>query len=222
MSRLRLVGPGAGWVSRLSEMTLGWGFVGLVYQVTAALQGQPVAVIAETALDRAIPFDPIGIWAYLSFFALIPCAFLFCDKSRLRWLSRSMQGCALLCGATYLCWPTTLVYPAITDHSASAEMLHRLIGVDAATNCFPSLHGALSLLAIQALLPSRRFIDGRAMLLCLWGLAIAYSVIQTRRHLALDLSAGVLAGALCGMAVRALQSLRRNIGARTGQHVAER
>ncbi len=34
------------------------------------------------------------------------------------------------------------------------------------------------------------------------GLGVLYATIQTRRHVALDLSAGVAVGVLCGMAVR--------------------
>ncbi|MEF9482212.1 hypothetical protein [Ralstonia sp. 1B3] len=34
------------------------------------------------------------------------------------------------------------------------------------------------------------------------GLGILYATIQTRRHVALDLSAGVAVGVLCGAAVR--------------------
>lgn len=189
---------------RLWHMASGWGFVGLVYSLARRLQGPAQAVIPETALDRLIAFDPFGVWVYLSFFVLIPCAYLFCNARRLSWLSRSMQLCGLVCGALYLLWPTTLVYPPVQGASVSAEMLRQLIGVDSTQNCLPSLHGALSLLAIWALSPARAT-PLRGLLLCAWGAAIAFAVVQTRRHLVLDFSAGLLAGWLCGLAVRAMQ-----------------
>ena len=42
----------------------------------------------------------------------------------------------------------------------------------------------------------------RTLLAAAWGLGILYATIQTRRHVALDLSAGVAVGVLCGAAVR--------------------
>ncbi|MFT4267250.1 MAG: phosphatase PAP2 family protein [Xenophilus sp.] len=186
-------------------MATGWGGVGLIYGLTDRLQRTAQATIPETALDRLIAFHPAGVWMYLSFFALIPCGYLFCDAGRLRWLSRSMQLCALTCGLFYLFWPTTLAYPAMDGDSASMALLRALAHADSSQNCLPSLHGALTLLAIWALLPAPRW---RTVLLCAWGLAIAVAVVQTRRHLLLDLSAGLLAGWWSGLAVRAWQQGR--------------
>ena len=42
----------------------------------------------------------------------------------------------------------------------------------------------------------------RTLLAAAWGIGILYATIQTRRHVALDLSAGVAVGVLCGVAVR--------------------
>jgi PAP2 superfamily len=207
-----------GRLARWVEMAFGWGFVGLCYHLAAAWPARPATLVWETAIDRAIPFAPEGIWVYLSFFILVPCAYVFCDRGRLRWLRWSMQSCAVVCAAVYVCWPTTLVYPAITGDSVSAHLLRRLTDVDAATNCLPSLHGALSLLSIWALLPTRGGLSIRTIGLWAWGLFIACAVIQTRRHLALDLAAGVALGGGCGMAVQGLQRrlpslhLRRRTG----------
>jgi len=65
------------------------------------------------------------------------------------------------------------------------------------------------LLAIWSLMPRRdapwAMLDFlRAALLVAWGGCIAWAVIQTRRHLALDFSAGVMVGCLSGWAVRFL------------------
>jgi len=194
---------------RLGHMTLGWGGVGLIYRLTRHLQGPAMVVIPETALDRAIAFSPDGIWMYLSFFLLIPCAYLFAEKQRLAWLSRAMLACAFLCGVVYLACPTTLNYPPVVGNSPHAAMLRQLVASDSSQNCLPSLHGALTLLAIWALMPRRgvRWTTMdlvRAAFFVTWGVCIAFAVIQTRRHLALDFSAGLLAGWFSGHAVQFL------------------
>lgn len=185
--------------TRLRHMALGWCSVGLVYGICGALQGVGT-VVPETALDRAIPFSTSGIWLYVSFFALIPLAYLLADMSRLPWLERAMQMSALVSGAVFMLWPTTLHYPPLTDASLPGSVQRMLIAMDSSQNCLPSLHGALTLLSVWALVNSRRPI--RTMLAAAWGLGILYATIQTRRHVALDLSAGVAVGVLCGAAVR--------------------
>ncbi|HSW05656.1 phosphatase PAP2 family protein [Aquabacterium sp.] len=183
---------------RLRCMLLGWGSVGLAYSIGAALH-PPGRVLAESALDQALPFTPGAVWPYLSFFVLIPLAYLACAPNKLAWLMRSMQLCALLCGLCFVAWPTTLAYPSLAGDGLSLTMLRALSAADSSHNCLPSLHGALSLLAVMALLDRARPL--RAALLLLWGLALAASIVMARRHLALDLGTGIALGGLVGIAV---------------------
>ncbi len=191
--------------SRLRHMLLGWGGVGLVYFSTGFLGGH-ATVLPETALDRWIPYSPAGIWLYLSFFLLIPYTYATVAPARVRWLSRAMPLCAALSGAVFLLFPTTLHYPAYPVPGGAgldAQVLQLLLANDSSGNCLPSLHGALTVLCVWALCEPRRPL--RAALAALLGLAIGYAVIQLRRHLSIDLGAGVLAGLLCG----ALLKLKR-------------
>lgn len=183
---------------RLRNMALGWGCVGLAYSLGAALHA-PGRVIAESALDRALPFTPAAVWPYLSFFVLVPLAYLACPRERLPWLMRSMQACALVCGLCFVLWPTTLDYPTLQGDGLSLTMLRLLDAGDSSHNCLPSLHGALSTLAIIALLDGARPL--RNALLLLWGVVLAFSIVMARRHLALDLGCGIVLGVAAGMAV---------------------
>ncbi len=187
--------------ARLRAMLLGWGSVGLAYSLGAALHA-PGRVIAETAIDRALPFTPAAVWPYLSFFALVPLAYLACAPHRLRGLQRSMQLCALVCAVCFVLWPTTLDYPALQGDGLSLALLRTLAGSDSSHNCLPSLHGALSLLAVAALwVPGRPL---RQLGLLAWGLALAASIVMARRHLALDLGAGIALGIAAGLTVQTL------------------
>ncbi len=179
---------------RLWQMLLGWGFVGLVYNSSDRWQGTGYQ-LTPGWIDRAIPFTPHAIWLYLSFFLIIPLCYLLCPLSRIAWLRSSMQFSALAAGAIYLLWPTTMDYPIDQGRSLSSTLLAALINVDSKQNCLPSLHIALTALAVWAVADSRRKL--RSALLMAWGLAIAFSILQLRRHLFVDL----LSGAVLALAV---------------------
>ncbi|OJA50622.1 phosphatase PAP2 family protein [Burkholderia ubonensis] len=191
---------------RLHALALGWGAVGVAYTLSSLLQG-PGTVLAESALDRLVPFDPRGVWLYLSFFALIPYAYLRADAARVPWLMRAMQFGALVSGIVFVLFPTTLHYPPVTGASLSAAALRLLAAGDSAQNCLPSLHAALTCLAARALVDARR--PWRSALVVLWSAAITWSIVQTRRHLALDISAGVLVALVCGMLAARLPAFSR-------------
>jgi len=182
-------------VFRLRQMLLGWGCVGLIYNSTDRWQA-PGTVLQPGAIDRLIPFDPAGVWLYLSFFLLIPLAYLAGPTERLRWLRTAFQLSALAAGAVFMAWPTTLSYPPNDGNSLSSSLLAALTSIDSAQNCFPSLHMALTVLAIWALHDARQ--PAKNVLFWLWGLAIAFSIIQLRRHLFIDLVSGTGLGLAVG------------------------
>ena len=191
--------------SRLLHLLAGWGSVGLVYFSSDLLQGQG-ALLPETALDRAIPYNDAAIWLYLSFFILIPYAYLVADAVRVRWLARAMMICALSCGLVFLLYPTTLAYPPVGNGGGwSTQVLRWLQAADSTQNCLPSLHGALTLLCVWALHDRRRPV--RTLSVSLLGMAICYAIIALRRHLGIDLAAGLAVGLAGGMLAKLQLSL---------------
>jgi membrane-associated phospholipid phosphatase len=126
---------------------------------------------------------------------LVPAAYLGAPRARLDGLTRSMQLCALVAGSAFIVCPTTLAYPPpVDDGSLAVLLLQALAAADSSHNCLPSLHGALSLLALAALWDVRR--PARNAALLAWGIAIGISIVMLRRHLFIDLGAGLLLGAL--------------------------
>ena len=183
--------------SRLLHLLAGWGSVGLVYFSSDLLQGQG-ALLPETAIDRAIAYNDGAIWLYLSFFVLIPYAYLVADAARVRWLARAMALSALACGVVFLLYPTTLAYPPVGEGSAwSTQALRMLQAADSTQNCLPSLHGALTLLCVWALCDRRHLL--RSALAALLGISICYAIIALRRHVSIDLAAGLAVGVAGGM-----------------------
>ncbi|MCI3947941.1 inositol phosphorylceramide synthase [Pseudomonas syringae] len=194
-------------------MLLGWGSVGLIYTLTDHLQraGQ---VMATSSLDRMIAFTPHAIWLYLSFFAVVPLGYFLTPLDRVRWLSRSMRLTALGAGAAYLLWPTTMVYPVDEGTTLSSTLLAALIYVDSAQNCLPSLHMALMVLAVWGISAGRRKV--RTVAFTLWVAAIAYSILQLRRHLFIDVASGAALALAAGWLVEAFGrnrqvALKRNL-----------
>ena len=201
--------------ARLLHLLAGWGSVGLVYFSCDLLQGQGV-LLPETALDRAIAYSDTAIWLYLSFFILIPYAYLVADAARVRWLARAMALSALACGVVFLLYPTTLAYPPVGEGSAwSTQLLRQLQAADSAQNCLPSLHGALTLLCVWALCDKRHLV--RSLLAVLLGVAICYAIIALRRHVSIDLAAGLFVGVAGGMLAKmqVFWTARRDVSMKT-------
>ncbi|WP_051303321.1 phosphatase PAP2 family protein [Comamonas composti] len=182
------------WKRRLGAMLQGWGLVGVVYSLGRAAWRESF-VLDEGLIDRWIGFEPAAIWLYLSFFAFVPVAYFCAPLQRIGRLKRSMQLSALLCAPVFLLWPTTLVYPAIPEGGLSAQALQMLAAVDSRENCLPSLHGALTVICALVLWDRHR--PWKSAALALWGLAILWSVVAARRHLFIDLGAGVAIGLAC-------------------------
>ncbi|QUY46433.1 inositol phosphorylceramide synthase [Serratia plymuthica] len=192
---------------RLRQMLLGWGFVGVIYSSADLWQGVGQR-LSPSAIDRWIPFSPAAVWLYLSFFILIPLGYLLAPVHRVKWLATAMQLTALGAGAIYLLWPTTMAYPVDSGTGLSSEALAALIGVDSAQNCLPSLHMALTLLAVWALSDRQRKV--RTALLAVWAVAIAVSILQLRRHLFVDLASGALLAWLAGWLALRIKGARRD------------
>ena len=198
---------------RLLYLLAGWGSVGLVYFSSDLLQGQGV-ILPETVIDRAIAYSDAAIWLYLSFFILIPYTYLVVSPARVRWLARAMAVSALLCGVVFLLYPTTLAYPPVGDGMGwSTQVLRMLQTMDSTQNCLPSLHGALTLLCAWALFERERPI--RSALAVLLTLGICYAIIALRRHVSIDLGAGLLVGLAGGALakIRVSSADRRDISA---------
>ena len=185
---------------RLKYMLLGWGTVGFIYSLCDRLQGEGYR-LSPLWFDSVIPFSPDAVWLYLSFFLIVPLGYLLTAYDRVQWLVRAMQCAALGAGIIYVLWPTTMTYPSLTEAGGASDVLGWLIVIDSSQNCFPSLHAALTVLAVWAIAAGRRRWMSVASII--WAVAIAFSILQLKRHLFIDLVAGAsLAWASIGLTAR--------------------
>ncbi|MFJ5485279.1 phosphatase PAP2 family protein [Pectobacterium actinidiae] len=180
---------------RLKALLFGWGTIGVVYQLSAQFQGQGT-VLPTSLVDEWISFSASAIWLYLSFFIIVPLSYLSCPMARLAGLRQATQLTAVMAGVVYLIFPTTMVYPQVVGDDLSTRALQLLLRIDSPQNCLPSLHMALTVLAVWAMSDGQQKVKTGFYLL--WGVAIAFSILQLRRHLFIDLVTGAMLAGITG------------------------
>ena len=162
-------------------------------------------VMPEMAVDRWVPFTAasypvyVSLWVYVS----LPPALL----SNMRALLHYSLWVAVMCTSSLVFfWFVPTQTPVFDIDWSLYPRMSTIKSMDAAGNAFPSLHvasavfSALWLDRLFAHINSPRTLRWISLSLCI---AIAWSTVASRQHVALD----VLAGAAVGLAF-ALGSLR--------------
>ncbi len=194
--------------------------VGITAFITVFFQGYfyvlnhpaaPVTLMPLTAVDRAVGVHPLALPVYLSLwiYVSLPPGLMTEVRDMVRSPAWVAAWCALGLGIFYL-WPT--VVPHADIDWAQYPGMAFLKRVDGAGNACPSLHvtaAVFSAFWLEARL--RHFGIGRGWRLAngAWCLAILYSTLATRQHVALDVAAGAALGAAFAWASHAWGGLRR-------------
>ena len=149
-------------------------------------------------LDRLIGFQPLALPVYLSlwlYVSLLPA--FFSARAELYQYGLSMM---LMCVAglfIFYFWPTAAPAPDI-DWSRYPDM-HFLKNIDAAGNACPSLHVATAFFSGVWFHHLMRRFGGPLWILMFnwsWCIAIVYSTVAVRQHVAVDALAGLVLGAV--------------------------
>lgn len=157
----------------------------------------PVTVMPLTALDRLIPFQPAALAVYGSLWLYIGIAPGLMLRLReladyALWIS-AMSLTGLAC---FYFWPTAV--PPLALDVSGYPGFSVLQGIDAAGNACPSMHVAAAMFTaiwIEHLLRQARVPPALRWLNGAWFVAIAWSTLAVKQHVALDLLAGALLGA---------------------------
>lgn len=151
-----------------------------------------------TQVDLAIPFLEETVWVYLSHIGMLFTGW---------WWMKGGHACTrqfyavMLCTVLATCY--FLLYPTqidrITLAAVRADPLTTaawafLLSADKPTNCFPSMHVALSTLTAVGL--SRASPHWR-ILAPLWAAGIAITTMTTRQHVLLDVLGGLGLALFC-------------------------
>ncbi len=155
----------------------GSGFVGIMNAVP----------LVQLYIDRVVPFVGWTIWIYISVYVLIPFAYLVVTKSEdYSAMLYSMLIATIIACVIFISYPTLINRPPLSG-SPEDSARFMLYMVDLPTNCFPSLHVALSLLAAFFIYKRHRLVGVVAFL---WAFFIAVSTITVKQHYFVDVIGG--------------------------------
>jgi membrane-associated phospholipid phosphatase len=174
-------------------------FIGLFFIGYFYVQRHPAytpIVMPMTAFDLMIPLQPyfllayVSVWIYVGFGPGLQRTF-----AEFAVYSLWMSGLCVTGLAIFYYWPTQTP-PLTLDASAlpAFAALHRL---DQAGNACPSMHVAVAIFTfgrVDQVLRSTRSPLWLRALNAAWFLAIVYSTLAVRQHVALDVAAGALLG----------------------------
>jgi fatty acid desaturase/membrane-associated phospholipid phosphatase len=137
-----------------------------------------------TAIDRAIPFVPIFVVPYFSFYLLVLTPlFVTNDPQEFRDMAFGFGLIVFTSCVAFFFWPTAIAT------SYTHPLLRGLLAIDLPRNACPSLHASLSL---YCALCARRRIHAAFSRYALWTwtLVVIASALLIKRHTAIDIAAG--------------------------------
>ena len=156
----------------------------------------PVTMMPLTALDVAVGFKPATLFLYVSLwlYVTLPPA-LQATRRELIYYGLAVGGLCVAGLACFLFWPTAV--PAANIDWEQSYGFSILKGVDAAGNACPSLHVATAVFSAMWL--NRLLLEVGAPRIVrvfnwVWCVAIAYSTLATKQHVAVDMLAGAILG----------------------------
>lgn len=181
-------------------------FVGYIYLLR--YPSSPTTTIPTLWVDKAIIFEPAALPAYLSLwlYVSIPPMLMLTREQIVSFGARITLPC-LFAFVIFFFWPNS-VPPANIDWAQYPGVAF-LKGVDAAGNACPSLHVATAVFTALWLhwrFKSLEFGPAPQIINITWCIAIAYSTLATKQHVALD----VIAGTLLGLAGAWITHLKRH------------
>jgi fatty acid desaturase len=138
------------------------------------------AVIPATPLDGAIPFWPMFVFPYLSFYLLAAAPLLVIhDRQRLRDIAYGFCLIVAVSTIVFLLWPNRI------EMAETNALVQACLAGDLDRNACPSLHASL---ALYAALASRRG------LISAWTIVVIASTLLIKHHVVIDVVAGMLLG----------------------------
>ncbi|WP_309626600.1 phosphatase PAP2 family protein [Methylibium sp.] len=187
-------------ITKASGTTLGIGAFFVAYFWTLHHPLFAVITMPLTAPDRWIGFVPQALPLYASLWLYVSLApALLADRRELLSFGLGALVLSLVGLGIFMLWPTAV--PALEiDWSRHAAFVF-LKQVDMAGNACPSLHAAFAVFAALWIDRVLRDVNApRALrgLDWLWCAGILYSTLAVRQHVALDVLAGALLGAVVG------------------------
>ncbi len=144
------------------------------------------------AADHAVPFVPWTVFIYISEYLFFTVVYITVrDMENLNKYIYSFFFTQALSCLIFLFWPTIYprdLFPVPADTNETVTAVFRILrDVDAATNCFPSLHVSSVYLSAFIFLDEQR---KKFPFFIIWATFIALSTLSTKQHYIVDITAG--------------------------------
>ena len=194
------------------------------YGVPPVVSGQHATSLNLSSWERAIPYWPYSVWAYVAQYPLLVAVYAVCqDQNRMgRFLYASCMVQALA-GLVFMFYPVRYPRPPMPQtwqlDALTAALVQGVRSVDAPLNCLPSLHVTSCLLCIwMAADQSRAWRLGVALV----AIASMASTLTFKQHYFVDLAAAVPLAALGWWLAGQMTSGKLRVGALQQVNAPER
>ena len=97
----------------------------------------------------------------------------------------------------FICYPTTLVRPAVEGEGIFNEAIRFLYKIDAPTNLFPSIHCLVSWFCFIGIISDRKIPKWYKVMSFFIAVAVFVSTLTTRQHVIVDVVGGVALAQIC-------------------------
>ena len=186
------------WLAKVIGTTAGMTAFFIAYFWVLNHPVFPVTIMPLVAVDRWIAFRPEALVLYVSLWVYVSLApGLLIDRRELFSYGLAAVVLSVIGLGFFFLWPTAV--PKVELDWARYPSFLTLRDVDASGNACPSLHVAFAVFtAFWFARLLRQMQAGRLpqALNWLWCLGILYSTLATRQHVALDVLAGAILGAV--------------------------
>lgn len=163
----------------------------ILYFISKLLQGD--LNLVGNVIDTKIPFIPAFfipycIW-YLMIF-IIPY-YLYCkDKDKFIKYTMAYILCSMIGNIVFISYPSTVARPTVTGTDIFSLIAKFIYWIDTPTNCFPSLHCAISMLFILYICESKNTNIITKISVCIISILIMLSTLFTKQHVVVDFISG--------------------------------
>lgn len=163
----------------------------ILYFISKLLQGD--LNLVGNVIDTKIPFVPAFfipycIW-YLMIF-IIPY-YLYCkDKDKFIKYTMAYILCSMIGNIVFISYPSTVARPTVTGTDIFSLIAKFIYWIDTPTNCFPSLHCAISMLFILYTCESKNTNTITKISVCIISILIMLSTLFTKQHVVVDFISG--------------------------------
>lgn len=163
----------------------------ILYFISKLLQGD--LNLVGNVIDTKIPFVPAFFIPYCIWFLMIFIIpyYLYCkDKDKFIKYTMAYILCSMIGNIVFISYPSTVARPTVTGTDIFSLIAKFIYWIDTPTNCFPSLHCAISMLFILYICESKNTNIITKISVCIISILIMLSTLFTKQHVVVDFISG--------------------------------